>query len=472
MPRSQRIRRLNPVDAGFLLLESNDTPMHIAALDVFSLPADAPDDYLEKLVARFRKPRAIREPYSYKLRPGVSAWIAPAWEIDDDIDLDYHVRHTALPRPGGERELGALISRLHTHRLNRRRPLWECHVIEGLEGGRFAIYTKMHHAVVDGVSGRRMFYSMLADSPGVKDMRPFWEADNDVAGTAGPAQPSPPTASAPSAFRVVRDLLKAAKPLLTRQSLDQRIARPFDAPHSALNVRIQGARRYATQAVSLARVKTIAKAHGATVNDVVLMMCSSALRRYLREAGMLPSQPLIAGCPVSLRPKDSGGTGNAVGYMYANLATDVDDPIRRFEIIRNSSGASRDYLQGMDRHVLVPMSQLIAAPMFLAMFTGTAGRTKPAMNVTISNIPGPATHKYFDGARLEASYPVSIPVHGQAVNVTCVSYAGGLNFGIVGCRDTQPHLQRLAVYIGEALDEFESAVQRQTASIKAAASPQ
>lgn len=222
-------------------------------------------------------------------------------------------------------------------------------------------------------------------------------------------------------------------------------------------MRIQGARRYATQSVPLSRVKAMAKTHEATVNDVVLMMCSSALRRYLREVSALPDEPLIAGCPVSLRAKGSSGTGNAVGYMCANLGTDVEDPARRFAVIRNSSRASREYLQAMDRHVLVPISQLIAAPMFLAMYTGTAGRTKPAMNVTISNVPGPATHKYFDGARLEASYPVSIPVHGQAVNITCLSYADTLNFGIVGCRDTQPHLQRLAVYLGEALAEFEAA---------------
>lgn len=219
MTNHQQLRRLNPVDAGFLLLESNDTPMHIAALDIFSLPIDAPDNYLEKLVERFRCPQAIRAPYNYKLRPGVKSWIAPSWEIDDNVDLDYHVRHTALPRPGGERELGALISRLHTHRLNRRRPLWECHVIEGLEGRRFAIYTKMHHAVVDGVSGRRLFYSTLADSPDIKNMRPFWEREQEGSDCADPGKSREARAPAPSAGRVVIDLLKAAKPLVEQKSL-------------------------------------------------------------------------------------------------------------------------------------------------------------------------------------------------------------------------------------------------------------
>ncbi len=454
-----RLKPLNAVDAGFLRLESTQTPMHVAGLEIFSLPAKAPPDFLEKLVAEFRSPSALRAPFNLKLNPSPLSALLPTWIEDHDVDLDYHVRHLALPRPGGERELGVLVSRLHSHLLDRSRPLWECYVIEGLEDNRFALYFKIHHALTDGVGGTRLFMNSLADSPEVTNLPPFWAAREAGAGSGQGDEAAHAERSEPPPLKeTLQGLAGAVKPLLRQDPKAERVVLPFEGPMSVLNGRVHGTRRFATQQFDLARLKKLTKANGATLNDIVLAMCSGALRRYLKEANQLPSKPLIAGCPVNLRPAGDASGGNAVGYLFANLATDVADPARRFKAIRDSAKAAKEHLQGMPKHVLQPYTFLMMTPMILVLIAGLAGRSRPPINITISNVPGPDQPKYFNGAKLEAPYPVSIPTHGQAVNITCLSYAGTVNFGFTGCRDSLPHLQRLAVYTAEALDELEDAL--------------
>jgi diacylglycerol O-acyltransferase len=208
----------------------------------------------------------------------------------------------------------------------------------------------------------------------------------------------------------------------------------------------------------LARLKAVAKATGGTLNDVILAVSSGSLRRYLIEHEALPSQPLIAMLPVAVRTRDDAGGGNAVGAILATLATDIEDPARRIAEIISSTTKAKQQLQGMSKGEILSYSALLVAPSMLQMLPTAAGRLKPTFNVVISNVPGPEQPLYFRGARLESSYPLSIPVHGQALNITCNSYAGSVCFGFTGCRDTVPHLQRLAVYCGEALDELEAAL--------------
>ncbi len=457
------LKRLNAVDAGFLRLESPRVPMHVAGLEIFSLPPKARPDFLEKLVTEFKSPQALRTPFNLKLKSSPLSGLLPVWTVDEDVDLDYHVRHLALPRPGGERELGVLVSRLHSHLLDRSRPLWECHVIEGLEHNRFALYFKMHHALTDGVGGTRLFMGSLAETADVTDLPPFWAARETAPGNGEADASGAHERPAPPLTETLRGLVDAVRPLLRQDPQAERVVLPFETPMSVLNRRIAGTRRFATQQFDLARLKKLAKANGATLNDVVLALCSGALRRYLKESNQLPARPLIAGCPVNLRPAGDVSGGNAVGYLFANLATDVADPRRRFHAIRESARAAKDHLQSLPRHVLLPFTFLMMTPMIAVLLAGLAGRSRPPINITISNVPGPDQPKYFNGARLEAGYPVSIPTHGQAVNITCLSYAGTLNFGFTGCRDTLPHLQRLAVYTCEALEELEHALSTKAA---------
>jgi WS/DGAT/MGAT family acyltransferase len=233
---------------------------------------------------------------------------------------------------------------------------------------------------------------------------------------------------------------------------------PRQAPKCVLNASISQSRRFATQQLPTERLKAIARAANGTLNDVVLALSAGCLRRYLVELDALPDQPLIAMVPVAVRAKDDTGEGNSVGAILASLATDIDNPAERLAQIIASTKHAKQQLQGMSKAAIIQYKALLIAPSMLQMLPTTAGHVRPTFNVVISNVPGPAESLYFRGARLEALYPMSIPMHGQALNITVNSYAGSMCFGFTGCRDTLPSLQRLAVYCGDSLHELEAAL--------------
>lgn len=459
-------KRLNLMDSNWLYVESQDTPMHVAGLMTFQMPDDAPTDFIQQMLAHFRQYATAHPPWNQRLKSHRhKRQLVHHWVFEDEIDLEYHVRHSALPAPGGERELGVLTSRLHSHPLDFRRPPWELHVIEGLAGQRFAIYVKVHHSLMDGVSAMRLLARVLATDATDINRPPLWahpatksktrdrNADNGSMGKA-----------LVSAFKAVRAQINTTGQLagvgykMARawRSEDDPMGVPFDAPKSILNGRIGGHRRYATQLYSLARVKPIAKAAGCTLNDVMLAICASALRRYLLELDALPDKPLTAGIPVSVRPADDQKTGNAVSFIIASLATDIADPGQRLQAISASTSRAKAYLKRLSADAIDQYTIALLAPYVGSLVGGVAGRTRPPFNVTISNVPSPADDLYIHGARMEAFYPVSLVTHGQALNITCHGYGDTLGFGFVGCRDTLPHMQNVAVYTGEALDELEA----------------
>jgi len=455
-------QRIPAIDAAFLHMETYDTPMHVAGLQIFSLPPGVGPDYLGRLVAELRSPRELAPPWNLRLQRSVLSRVAPAWETDHDVDLEYHVRHLALPQPGGERELGVLISRLHSHRLNRRRPLWECHVIEGLENHRFALYTKVHHALVDGVTTIRLLMQALAENSGAAIVPP-WAAQARPRPAAPLAARKPLRARAAMAAEAAGGLARLLREA-GRDASD--LVAPYAAPTSQLNGRVTGQRRLATQHFEIAQLKRVARAADATLNDVVLALCSGALRRFLQDANALPARPLVAAIPVSMRPPGDATEGNAVSLMLARIGTDIADPRARIKAIRDATRSAKDHLRTMSPDAQTLYSSLFAIPFALQTLTGLTGRTPPFFNVTVSNVPGPAGTLYLGSARLEAMYPVSIAAHGQALNITCTSYAGQLNFGLLGCRDALPHLQRLAVYMGEAMAELEAEFGLATAGVQ------
>lgn len=456
------MKRLNPLDASWLSVESHDTPMHVGNLQIFSLPKNAPDDFLGQMVTRIKSERNYASPWNLKLRSPKMGGVFNAWKIDNNLDLDYHVRHSALPAPGGERELGVLISRLHSHQLDFKRPLWECHVIEGLENNRFALYTKMHHSLIDGVSGVRLLQRILSTDPNDLVMPAPWTVQPDrtrsadaPAETAQSAEQVAAKALSSKGGSSVPQLIKALTRIMRGSPTSESgLTGTFSGPISVLNRRVTGQRRFATQQYDLRTLKDLAKYFECSLNDIVLYLSSSALRRFMEESNTLPKKPLTTGIPVNVRPKDDQGTGNAISFMIANLATDVADPLSRLEAIKASTEKAKEHLQSLPRDALMKYTVVLMAPYMLQLITGLGGRVKPVFNVTISNVPGPEQPLYFNGAKLEAMYPVSLIAHGGALNITCLSYAGTLNFGFTGCRDTLPHMQRLAVYTGEALQEL------------------
>lgn len=475
------MKRLATLDASWLAVESEDTPMHVGNLQIFSLPENAPETFLRDMLTRMKADSEIAAPWCYKLVfPGyLGCVLAPSWKADKNIDLDYHVRHSALPRPGSERELGVLVSRLHSNPLDFSRPLWECHIIEGLENNRFALYTKMHHSLIDGISGVRLLQRVLSKDPADTDMPPPWavrpertrasKSDKEASMTAALAQ-------AKDALKLQADMAPRLVKAMTRLVNSARhpedgLTGPFAGPISVLNHRVTPQRRFATQHYQLDRIKKVSHAAKASLNDIVLYLCGTALRRFLLESNNVPDTPLTAGIPVNIRPADDQGTGTQISFMIASLATDQEDPIVRLQHIKQSSRRAKEHLQTLPRKALTQYTMLLMSPYILQLMSGMGGRMRPVFNVTISNVPGPEESLYFQGAKLEAMYPVSLIAHGGALNITCLSYAGSLNFGFTGCRDTLPSMQKLAVYTGEALDELEGLLlPKPKAAPKAAAS--
>ena len=458
--------RLNPLDAAWLFTESRATPNHVGGLLLFRLPAGAPEDFLSKLMKEFRGHRTFMAPWNRRLKLPFNKNPLATWIEDPEIDLEYHVRHLALPRPGGERELGELVGLLQSQPLDLSRPPWECTIIEGLEGGRFALFVKMHHSLIDGVSGMKLLQRAMATDPKKSlAIPPFWATGLDSPGRAERPMPTMAEAMAGAAdslsvqLKSVPQLVGAFGRMFRRIGDSQDgMAVPFASPGSILNGRVREKRRFATQQFPMERLRTLAQAAGGTLNDVVLAICGGALRRYLLERGSLPEASLTAGIPVSVRPQDDEGTGNAITFIVATLGTDVEDPAERIAAIRGSVRHAKEHVQSLPRQAMQQYTMLLMAPTILTLLTGMGGRTRPMFNITISNVPGPEKPLYFRGAELLATYPASIVTHGQALNITCQSYAGFMNFGFTGCHTSVPSLQKLAVYSEDALRELESAI--------------
>jgi diacylglycerol O-acyltransferase len=440
-------QRMSLLDATFLRIETAESPMHVASLEIFRIPDGAGPGFVRDIVEAFRAPHPLSTPFGLGLANGPLSGITPTLVPSIDVDLEYHVRHSALPAPGGERELGELISHLHGVALDRSRPLWTCHVIEGLEDNRFAIYVKIHHALTDGVGGMRLMTQSLAGEPDGSWSAPWHHVAERRATERKRTPASTPVSLVKAALPVARGLAG-----LVRRT-GEPVVRPFEAPATPLNGPITAARRVATQQLDLARIKAVADETGTSINDVFLAVCGAGLRRHLSDNELLPERPLTAGVPVSLR--EPGETGaNAVGCVWTSLATDVADPRAQLDAIHRSMQASKEHLQAMPPAARKLFTLATMAPVVGSLLTGIGTRRYPPMNVAISNVPGPKQAVYLNGARLEAFYPVSIPAQGQTLNITCVSYDGKLNIGFTGCRDSLPHLQRIAVYAGDALDDL------------------
>jgi WS/DGAT/MGAT family acyltransferase len=458
---------LNPLDAAWIFTESRATPNHVGGLLQFKLPEDAAKDFLRQLMHDFRTHRVFTAPWNRRLQTGLLRNPMPAWVEDDDIDLEYHVRHAALPWPGGERELGELVGRLQSTPIDLARPPWECTIIEGLDGDRFALFIKMHHSLIDGVSGMKLLQkAMSPDREKSLKLPPFWAAGAEER-AARPGRP-PPTMASVMASAVeglsaqVRTLpqLAAAFGKIVKRIGDPNdgMIVPFDAPMSVLNGRVREKRRFATQQFPMERLRALSSEAGCTLNDIVLTICGGALRKYLIERDRLPDRSLTAGIPVSVRPKDDENTGNAISFIVATLGTDLEDANERLQAIRASVLHAKAHVQSLPRQAMMQYTMLLMAPMIVTLLTGIGGRIRPMFNVTVSNVPGPDKPLYFRGAELLAVYPASIVTHGQALNITCESVAGQMNFGFTGCHTSAPSLQRLAVYAAEAMQELEAAL--------------
>jgi len=494
------MRQLTSLDAQFLAVESARTYGHVGGLAVYD-PATAPGGRLElKDICSLVSERIhLLPPFRWRLVSVPLGIDHPYWAEDPDFDLDFHVRDSAVPPPGDDRQLAETVARIFARPLDRTRPLWELYLIHGLQGGRVALLTKVHHSVVDGVSGNEILAVLLDPSPEGREIPP---AEGDMRGERVPGevemfgrglmglpmQPVRALRSIPTALPNLTELPGAnafpGVPALSRgvtsvrraigvehkdpAILEATTARP---PRLSFNGRISGHRRFSFGQLSLDTVKEIKNEAGVTVNDVVVAMCAGALRDWLTEREELPSEPLVAMVPVSVRTEEQMGTfGNRISMMIVPIATDEADPKRRLkrthELLRGAKG----------RHRAVPANLLTDATSFIPPAVASLaarttmevmGRTRPPLNLVISNVPGPRSPLFLAGAKLEAHYPVSVVVDGVGLNITVMSYLDHLDFGLVADRDQIDDLWTLLERLGGALDELTEAVLGKSAKRRA-----
>lgn len=463
---------LSSLDASFLHFETPETPMHVGSLMLLALPEDYKGDYYEDVKAMIGKRVHLATVLTRKLAPMPFELAEPVWIEDDDIDLDYHVRSLTLRRPGTMEQLHQLIARLHSSLLDRSRPLWEMYVIEGLENGQVAFYTKAHHSGVDGKAGTEMAKVMYDISPQVREVRPPRRRAGAVGYQLGVAEllQAAVTNSARQ-YRKVAELLPSAARALTaaggvlaaqRTGRGERALNLGLAPKTMFNDSITNQRSYSTMSLSFDDMKALGKRVGGTVNTIVMAMCSGALRRFLRERNLLPKEALIAGVPVSLRAEGDDAMNNQVSMVRVDLATEIDDPAERFKAIHSSSEAAKAVVREL-RPVLGVDLPVTGSPWLMTSLASLYGRSQlarrlpPTANVLISNVPGPPATLYVCGARMMHFYPVSIPYHGNALNITVQSYAGSLDLGITACRRilSQEESYELIGHLRAALEEIE-----------------
>lgn len=453
---------MSGIDAAFLLAESREHPMHVGALMLLQPPEGAGPDYGQQVYERMIASDDIHPTFLKRPVAPLGNVGALAWTHDEEIDFEYHVRRVAMPSPGRIRELLAVVSRWHGTLLDRHRPLWEVHIIEGLADGRIAVYTKIHHALVDGVSALRLFERRLSTDPNADDCVAPWlrlpesqrraprpESGSDTMARlrTGGKFASEIAGMIPDSVRVVR-----------RAFGDNDLAVPYRAPKTMLNVPIGGARRFAAQSWDFDRINMVRKAADASVNDLVLAMCSGALRSYLIEHNGLPDTSLTAMVPISTRQAhrvDAGG--NSVGAIMCKLGTDLADPQDRLAVIQASMNSGKNMFKDVGELSGLAWSAATMSSLLAARVPGALALIPQSFNVIVSNIPGPREPVYWNGARLDGLYPVSVVTDGQAVNITLTNTAGTLDFGVIGCRRSIPHLQHILTHLETALTDLEGA---------------
>jgi WS/DGAT/MGAT family acyltransferase len=452
----EAMKPISPTDALFLIGESREHPMHVGSLQLFEPPADAGPHFVRESYQAMLECTHVQPTFSK--HPAFFGGVTNiAWSFDKNVELDYHLRRSALPEPGRVRDLLELASRLHGSLLDRHRPLWEAHLVEGLEDGRYAVYTKYHHSLMDGVSALRLMQRAFSSDPDDDEVRVPWS----IGPRKREAAPKPPSLlerasrATGSAFALAPSTLKLARAAL----LEQQLVLPFRAPRSMFNVRIGGARRVAAQSWSLERIKAVKSAAGVTVNDVILAMSSGALRAYLLDQNALPDEPLTAMVPVNLRKNEDDRGGNMVGTFLCNLATNLDDPAKRLEVISTSIRDTKEVFAQLPPVQQMALSAFNIGGLFFGLIPGFLSTASPPFNIVISNVStGRSEPLYWRGARLDGNYPLSIALDGQAVNITVTNNDANLDFGLVGCRRSVPHLQRLLGDLETSLKDLERAV--------------
>ena len=479
------MEQLSGLDASFLYLETPTLHMHVEIVTVFD-PSTVPGGYsFAKMQAQIAS-RTFQAPVFRRLLVEVPFRLGhPVWVDDPDFDIDYHVRRTAIPSPGGRRELADLAGDIASRQLDRSKPLWEFWIAEGLEHGHIAVIAKMHHSTVDGMSGAALL-SVLFDlelDPGPDPQPPDVVGDSRIPSSAELLSEAL-AARVFRPFEMTRDIVRTGKHLLRvrrvrrepdHQGPQAKAALPLSAPKTSFNGALTRRRQVALASIGLDDVKRLKNATGTTVNDVVLAICTGALRQFLVDGDELPDKPLVAVVPVSVEPGSDAPYGsNKISSMFVQLPANLDDPLARLSAIREGTKGAKEEHSALGADMLVnwaehatPNTFAAAARLYSRM--KLADHHRPVANLIISNVPGPDFPLYLGGAEMVAGYPLGPVMDGIGVNITIMSYRGVLYWGIISCPETMPEVWQLAADIAPALDELLAAAGQAPAEFRSPA---
>ena len=497
------MKQLSGVDASFLYMESASQFGHVTGLSIFQRPDEPGWSAYDAFRRTLERRLPVLEPLRRRVVEVPLELDHPYWIEDPDFDLDYHLRETAVPPPGDDGRLADVVARIIGRPLDRAHPLWEAYVIEGLSGDRFAVMTKIHHATIDGASGTELMTILFDVDPDAEEGPPV----------ADDRRPEPVPSQAEVLARVAADVVRKPGKLARLQVRSLRaigeltrnrglvglaeVARSFpnpmvrrhpsspepdqappppraSAPPTPLNRSISPHRRLSLRTASLADVKAIKNATGATLNDVVMAVCAGALRCYLDGHDALPDRSLVAMIPVSIRTGDEEERWtNRVSAIFAPIPTNEPDPLQRISAVHAAMETAKDRFTLLPADMLTDYAQfsppaLATRAIRLATRLRVADRLNPPFNLVISNVPGPREPLYLAGARLLHYYPVSTITEGQGLNITVQSYLDSLDFGLVACRDLVPDLEHLADLL---LAEIEALARACGATLSAAPAP-
>jgi len=454
-----RSEKLSFLDAAFLRMESPACPFHVAGLMIFRKPDNVSRYYMRNLVRHCGRLNELWPVFNKKLEDP-SSQRNLAWVVAEDYSPDNHVSHYALPAPGRMEDLVTLVTRAHERLLDRSRPLWELHVIEGLQGDRFAIYCKVHHALVDGVGALSMINALFSTSPNkrinFRAAKPIARAQHENISLARQLD------RAGTELKKHYAAIPQMSSLLANMGLDALLGKkdvpplPFTAPRTVFNGRVDSRREIILAELPIKSLRRLAARNGATLNDVLVSICGGALRRYLLDHDALPRKSLEAGLPVSIkRPEQQHG--NQVSFIICPFFTDEPDPAKRLARVVRVTRKAKNDMRRMSSTAAQDYTNMLLVPTMLLSLSGAADRVVPVLNAIVSNVPGSPEQLYLDGAALEQLYPLSVVMDAMALNITVISYRDTLCFAITSCPTGQPGIAELGKLIRQSYLELKEA---------------
>ncbi|WOH84008.1 wax ester/triacylglycerol synthase family O-acyltransferase [Bradyrhizobium sp. BEA-2-5] len=511
-------KKLSSLDASFLYLETPEMPMHVGSMAIFRLPDDYRGDFFEDFKAMIVSRLHMAPILKARLEKAPLDIDHPSWVEDDQFDIDRHIFRASLPQPRDRATLERIVGWMHAKLLNRARPLWEFYVFEGMKDNEVGLYSKMHHAAIDGGAGAALTNMIYDLTPVPREIEPpsakkvaqeprdiaanlidayqqLWTQPFEAAAAAQKSLELPRSGksdigsilfdnamyqiesavqfagSMPTVIKSLSDVVAKVADPRSRESLQA-----MSSPPTMLNKTISSERSFAGVSIPLSRAKALAKQAGGKLNDVVLALASGVVRRYLISQGALPNKSLTAGVPISLREEGNTEANNQVFGMICAIATNLEDPKARLEAIIAQSTKSKEMSHPL-RALMPQVSNIsmLGAPIMVQILALLYSRSNlsdvlpPAANITVSNVPGPRQTLYAAGAELLHIFPVSISTHGQALNITVQSYRDQLDFGFIVGANIIPHVQVMCDMLPLEFDVLEAAFAPPPADIKGAA---